>query len=197
MSRQNDDLTIQLQQWAQGHAEIADTLIPAVYAELRRMAGSALKHENNSPPTAATSLVHDLFLRLANERQIAWQNRAHFFGIAARMMRQLLVARARNRNALKRGGGQQASQLDDEHTPNRDWLEPEELIELNRALEELESLDAQKARIVEYRFFAGLSIEETAEAMSLSPATVKRHWEFARRWLHHKVSGAGEQLKEL
>jgi RNA polymerase sigma factor (TIGR02999 family) len=109
------------------------------------------------------------------------------------MMRQLLVARARNRNALKRGGGQPAGQLDEEQTPIGDWLKPEELIELNRALEELESLDAQKARIVEYRFFAGLSIEETAEAMSLSPATVKRHWEFARRWLHHKVSGEADR----
>jgi RNA polymerase sigma factor (TIGR02999 family) len=193
MSGENEDLTRQLQEWAQGNAEVADALVPLVYARLRGMAGAALANEHGGPPTEPTALVHDLFLRLATEKQIDWLDRAHFFGVAARILRQLLIARARRRNALKRGGGQAGLEVDEQVVANGvDRVSPEKLLALNRALEGLEALDPHKARVVEFRYFAGLSIEETAEAMNISRATVKRHWEFARRWLHREITGEAE-----
>jgi RNA polymerase sigma factor (TIGR02999 family) len=188
-----DDLTQQLQEWAQGNAEVADTLVPLVYAKLRGMAGAAMAGEYGAAETAPTALVHDLFVRLATEKQIDWVDRAHFFGVAARILRQLLVARARRRNALKRGGGRASETLDETVVRAAEQVSPEELLSLNRALEALEAVDPNKARVVEFRYFAGLSIEETAEAMNISTATVKRHWEFARRWLHRELAGAAAE----
>ncbi|MCC6540083.1 MAG: sigma-70 family RNA polymerase sigma factor [Bryobacterales bacterium] len=190
---EDQDLTRQLRDWAQGNAEAADTLVPLVYAELRRMAGVALSREA-VPPTAATSLVHDLFVRLATQRQIDWKDRGHFFAIAARMLRQLLVARARRRNTLKRGGGQVAEPITSDLAVGQPpALSPEELISLDRALDTLATIDPDRARLVELRYFAGLSLEETAETLGVSLATVKRHWDFARRWLHREISGTQDR----
>lgn len=194
MSGEDKDLTQQLQEWAQGNAEVADTLVPLVYAKLRGMAGAAVAGEYGGAETAPTALVHDLFVRLATEKQVDWVDRAHFFGVAARTLRQLLVARARRRNALKRGGGNANATLDEQTAMgSAEPVSPEELLSLNRAMESLEALDPNKARVVEFRYFAGLSIEETAEAMNISTATVKRHWEFARRWLHRELAGAAAE----
>lgn len=190
---EDQDLTRQLRDWAQGNADAADTLVPLVYAELRRMAGAALSREA-LPPTAATSLVHDLFVRLATQRQIEWKDRGHFFAIAARILRQLLVARARRRNTQKRGGGQQAEPISgDLPVVQGEALSAEELMSLDRALDALAQIDPDRARLVELRYFAGLSLEETAEALGVSLATVKRHWEFARRWLHREISGTQDK----
>jgi RNA polymerase sigma-70 factor, ECF subfamily len=184
-----DQLTEYLRKWAEGNADAAETLIPLVYAELHRMASAALAREavESTPPT---SLVHDLFLQLVAQRKVQWEDRRHFFGIASRLLRQILVARARKRNALKRGAGRSAEPLD-VVIARTDGLGPEDVIQLDRALEGLARLDESKARLVELRYFGGLSLEETAEALGISLATVKRQWEFSRRWLYKEMSGEG------
>jgi RNA polymerase sigma factor (TIGR02999 family) len=186
-----EDLTKQLRDWAEGNATAGDQAVSAVYSELRRLASAALARELHQD-TAATSLVHDLFLRLATQKPVDWQDRGHFFGVAARMLRQLLVARARHRNALKRGSGQSFANLEDENCPIsvEQSLSPEDLLSLNGALDSLAVVDPQLAQLVELRYFAGLSVEETASALDLSSATVKRHWTFARRWLHRQMTGS-------
>lgn len=185
------DLTKQLREWAEGNADAGDQAISAVYSELRRLANAALARELHQD-TAPTSLVHDLFLRLATQKPVEWQDRGHFFGVAARMLRQLLVARARQRNSLKRGAGQSFGSLIDEDCPLsvEQALSPEDLLALNTALDSLALVDPQAAQLVELRYFAGLSVEETAAALDLSSATVKRHWTFARRWLHRQMTGS-------
>ncbi len=184
-----EQLTEYLRKWAEGNAEAAETLIPLVYAELRRMASAALAREavEVTPPT---SLVHELFVQLLAQRRIQWHDRGHFFGIASRLLRQILVARARKRNALKRGGGKPMEELGTV-AAEPSGLEPEDMILLDRALEGLARLDESKARLVELRYFGGLSLEETAQAMGISLATVKRQWEFSRLWLYKAMKGEG------
>ncbi|HEY2435172.1 MAG TPA: ECF-type sigma factor [Vicinamibacterales bacterium] len=164
----------------------ADALLPAVYAELRRLAAHYLRGERPGQTLQPTALVHEAYLKLQKDRPERWQNRAHFCAIAAHTMRQVLVERARARDALKRGGGAPRVTFD-EALPAAAEARGFELVTLDAALERLAALDADQARLVELRFFGGLSIEETAEAMHLSPATVKRRWALARAWLAREL----------
>ena len=165
-----------------------DSLLPVVYQELKRLAASYLRRERPGQTLQPTALVHEAYLRLMKDKPERWQNRAHFCAIAAHSMRQILIERARARGALKRGGAQPRVTLDEALIAG---AEPSvDLLALDRALERLEALDPEQARLVELRFFGGLTVEETAEAMNISPATVKRHWTVARAWLARELGDA-------
>ncbi len=161
--------------------------MPLVYDELRRLAHHYLRQERSDHTLQSTALVHEAYLRLAGEHPPEWQNRAHFFGIAANIMRRILVEHARGRKAAKRGGDAFCLSLDEAVA----FPQPINLdvLELDRALSELAQLDEQQSRIVELRFFAGLSIEDTSEVLGISPATVKRDWVTARAWLYRAMTG--------
>ena len=162
-----------------------DSLLPVVYQELRRLAAAYLRRERPGQTLQPTGLVHEAYLRLMKDRQDRWQNRAHYCAIAANAMRQILIERARARGALKRGGAQPRVTLDESLVAGS---EPTvDLVALDRALERLEAIDPEQARLVELRFFGGLTVEETAEALDISPATVKRHWTVARAWLAREL----------
>jgi RNA polymerase sigma factor (TIGR02999 family) len=167
----------------------AGEIIDQVYTELRRIAGNYVRRER-AQSVQATELVHEAFLRLQQERRPAWQDRTHFIAIAAIAMRRLLVERARARAAAKRGGGRVQVTLDDRLLGAASAGEPADLIALDVALTKLAALDAQQARLVELRYFGGLSVEETAEALGISPATVKRHWTIAKAWLLRELQGS-------
>jgi RNA polymerase sigma factor (TIGR02999 family) len=167
----------------------AGELIDQVYTELRRIADNYVRRER-AQSVQATELVHEAFLRLQQERRPAWQDRTHFIAIAAIAMRRLLVERARARAAAKRGGGRVQVTLDDRLLGAASAGEPADLIALDVALTKLAALDAQQARLVELRYFGGLSVEETAEALGISPATVKRHWTIAKAWLLRELQGS-------
>lgn len=175
----------------------ADALMPQVYDELRRLAANYLRHERPGQTLQATALVHEAFLRLSKEKNQPWKNRTHFLAIAALSMRQILVQRARARDAEKRGGGAQKITLDDavmadpavsRQNATRDGGGVD-VLALDTALDKLAALDARQAKIVELRYFGGMSVEEVAEALDISPATVKRDWAMARAWLHKALSG--------
>ncbi len=170
-------------------AEPAGELVEEVYGELRRMADRYVRRERANS-VQATDLVHEAFLRLAKEKKPQWRNRTHFLAIAAISMRRLLVERARARGASKRGGGRVQVTLDDAllAAPAPDGIV--DVVALDRALTALAALDPQQARLVELRFFGGLTVEETADALDISPATVKRHWTVARAWLLRELSRA-------
>jgi RNA polymerase sigma factor (TIGR02999 family) len=161
--------------------------MPLVYEELRRLAHHYLRQERSDHTLQSTALVHEAYLRLAGQCAPQWQNRAHFFGIAAHLMRQILVEHARGRDAAKRGGGATRLELDESMAFSKQ--SDVDLIVLDRALQELTALDAQQGRIVELRFFAGLTIEDTSEVLGISPATVKRDWVTARAWLFRAMTG--------
>ena len=164
-----------------------DSLLPIVYQELRRLAASYLRRERAGQTLQPTALVHEAYLRLMKDKPNRWQNRAHFCAIAAHSMRQILIERARARDALKRGGGGARVTLDDALVAGGERTI--DLVALDEALERLAAIDAEQARLVELRFFGGLTVEETAEAMDISPATVKRHWAIARAWLARELEG--------
>ena len=166
-----------------------DTLLPLVYDELRRLAAAYLRRERPGQTLQPTALVHETYLRLLKDRPDRWQNRAHFCAIAAHSMRQILIERARARDAQKRGGGGAKVTLDEGMMAGAP--RPIDFLALDDALERLAALDAEQARIVELRFFGGLSVEETAEALGSSPATIKRRWTLARAWLARELEGAG------
>ncbi len=163
-----------------------DSLLPVVYQELRRVAAGYLRRERPGQTLQPTALVHEAYLRLMKDRPGRWQNRAHFCAIAAHSMRQILIERARARNALKRGGKAPRLTLDERLLAGAGGR-PFDLLALDEALERLAALDPEQARLVELRFFGGLTVEETAEAMTISPATVKRHWAVARAWLAREL----------
>ncbi len=174
---------------AGGNRPELEALLPAVYAELRRLAAHYLRGERPGQTLQPTALVHEAYLKLQKDRPERWQNRAHFCAIAAHAMRQVLIERARARDALKRGGGAPRVTFD-EGLPAAAPLDSDrgvDMLALDAALDRLAKLDAGQARIVELRFFGGLSIEETAAAMDISPATVKRHWALARAWLAREL----------
>ena len=172
-------------------ANDAGVMAEAVYTELRRIAERYVRREQ-AQSVQATDLVHEAYLRLAKEKKPQWQNRTHFLAIAAISMRRLLVERARARGAAKRGGAQVQVTLDERLLADDDGPHAIDLIALDRALSRLGELDPQQARIVELRFFGGLSVEEAAEALSISPATLKRHWTVAKAWLLRELEGAPE-----
>jgi RNA polymerase sigma factor (TIGR02999 family) len=186
-----DGVTELLSRWNDGDIGARDALIPLVYDELRRVAKKNLAGQRSDHTLQATALVHEAYLRLVNRKAANWQGRTHFFALAAQMMRQILVDHARMHNAEKRGGGMLTLVLEDDVAGK-----PEinlDLIGLDRAMKQLASLDARQSQIVELRFFGGLSIEEAARVVDISPATAKREWATARVWLHHAMeTGAGE-----
>jgi RNA polymerase sigma factor (TIGR02999 family) len=182
-----EDVTALLIRWGEGDQSAIDRLMPVVYDELRRIAGRHFRRERPGNTLQPTALVNEVYLRLVDQRGVSWQSRAHFFGIAARLMRQVLVDRARSRQAAKRGGADYRLDLTDiSDVPDKS--RPLDLLALDQALERLASFDPQQGRIVELKFFGGLSIEETAEVMTTSPATVKREWALAKSWLFRELS---------
>lgn len=168
---------------AGGDARAADALMPLVYDELRRLAAGYIRRERPGQTLQATALVHEAFLRLVKPGDPPWNGRTHFLAIAAVSMRQILVDRARRRHAAKRGGHAERITLDDTMLPAPTDGAGVDLVALDRALTDLTALDPQQARIVELRYFGGLTVEETAEVVGVSPATVKRHWTLARAFL--------------
>jgi RNA polymerase sigma factor (TIGR02999 family) len=172
--------------WSQGDETALDQLMPLVYAELHRLAASYLSRERSNHTLQPTALVNEAYLRLIDQNSVAWQNRAQFFGIAAQMMRRILVNHARDRHADKRGGDAIRLSLDDAIS----FFEQRDvnLVALSDALEELAKLDLRQSQIVELRFFGGLTIDEVAEHLHASPATIKREWTTAKLWLLREIS---------
>jgi RNA polymerase sigma factor (TIGR02999 family) len=176
-----------LVRWRGGDREALEELMPLVYEELRRLAHYYLRQERADHTLQSTALVHEAYLRLAGQNSPQWQNRAHFFGIAAHIMRQILMEYARGRSTAKRGGNAVTLTLDEAVAVPQGM--DVDVVALDRALTELSDLDAQQGRIVELRFFAGLTIEDTSEVLGISPATVKRDWVAARAWLFRAMTG--------
>jgi RNA polymerase sigma factor (TIGR02999 family) len=185
MTGRSEDVTSLLVASSKGDQEALNQLLPLVYDELRRLADRYLHRERADHTLQPTALVHEAYLRLIDQR-VSWANRAHFFGVAAEMMRRILIDHARSRQAVKRGSAGIKLSLDDvlEITEEK----AADLIALDEALKALAEFDAQKARIVELRFFGGLSIEETASVLGLGTATITRQWRLAKAWLYHELS---------
>lgn len=185
-SSSSGQVTQLLVRWRGGDREALDALIPIVYSELRRLAHYYLERERSDHTLQSTALVHEVYVRLIGQNLPEWQSRAHFFGVAARLMRQILVEYARGHQAAKRGGG--ACKVTLESGALVAQKSDVDVIRLDDALFELAKLDAQQSRIVELRFFGGLSIDDTSEVLGISPATVVREWTTARIWLHREIS---------
>ena len=164
----------------------SDELLALVYGELRRLAAAQMAGEKVGQTIQPTALVHEAYVRLVNDKDMQWDSRGHFFAVAARSMRQILINRANKKKAIKHGGGRQRQDFDEQILVNEP--EPDRILALDVALERLEEIDPRKAQIVMLRYFAGLSIEDTAHAMGLSVATVKREWQFSRTWLHREIT---------
>ena len=180
------DVTDLLLSWRQGDAAAFDRLIPLVYDELRRVAGRRLRGESPGHSLQATALVHEVYLRLVDVDRMTVTNRAHFFGVAATLMRQILVDHARRQRADKRGGGATMLSLDEVSPAVAD--RGVDVLALDEALDALAAIDSRQCRVVELRFFGGLTIDEAAEALDVSPATVEREWALAKAWLHRRLS---------
>jgi RNA polymerase sigma-70 factor, ECF subfamily len=174
-----------LLEYAQGSQEAADKLIPVVYDELKRLARVYMRHETPGHSLQTTALVHEAYLKLIRQQDVSWQGRAHFIGVAAQLMRRILIDHARGRLREKRGGEKVVVPLNEALTFSPEHSE--ELMKLDEALERLSKLDSRQSRIVELRFFGGLSIEETAEFLGISPRTVKRDWTVAKAWLRSEL----------
>jgi RNA polymerase sigma-70 factor (ECF subfamily) len=186
MPETDGDVTLLLTELREGNEEAASRLMPHIYSELRRMAGSYMQRERPGHTLQATALVNEVYMRLVGGEPVPWQNRAHFFAIAAHAMREVLLDYARRRHAAKRGGKDaQKVEVDELRgvSPNI-----ENLIAIDEALERLERIDPRQGRLIELRFFAGLSVEEAAEVMDVSPATIKREWRSAKAWLHRELA---------
>ena len=183
------DVTGLLKRWSAGDQEAQERLFPMVYEELRALAAATFRSERPDHTLQPTALVHEAYLRLIGQDRVAWQNRAHFFGIAAQMMRRILVDHARRKKAAKRDAATFRVELSAPEEGPAD-LDPE-ILSLDEALKGLEALDPRQARIVELRFFGGLTVEETAEVAGVGTATVKREWRTARAWLRRELDSAG------
>jgi RNA polymerase sigma factor (TIGR02999 family) len=185
-SDSSNQVTVLLARWNQGEAAAREALVPLVYEELRRVARKCISKHPRDHTLQSTALVHEAYLRLVGRDSVHWQNRVHFFAVAARLMRGILVDHARKHGASKRGGDAVTLVLDEAATlPKKKELN---LISLDDALTHLADLDPRQSQIVELRFFAGLSIEDVAHAMEISPSTVKREWATARLWLHNEMN---------
>ena len=180
------NVTQLLKDWSGGDQTAADNLMPLVYEELRRLAHQYMRREKPGHTMQTSALVNEAYVRLVDQNQIQWESRAHFFGIAARLMRQILVDQARRRNFAKRGGGAVRVSLNEVVVAVQE--QSASVIALDDALRTLEQTDPRKSHIVELRFFGGMSIEETAKALKVSPGTVMREWTFARAWLRTQMS---------
>jgi len=181
-----NEVTRLLVDWSDGDKSALDRLMPLVYEELRKLAHHYMGREGPGHTLQTTALVNEAYLRLIDQRSVHWQNRAHFFGIASQMMRRILVDYARARQSAKRGGDARQVSLDEAMvvTPER----AAEVVALDDALKALAEIDQRKSQIVEMRFFGGLSIEETAEVLGVSPGTVMRDWTLAKAWLHREIN---------
>jgi RNA polymerase sigma-70 factor (ECF subfamily) len=184
------EITQLLMNWSQGDKAALDQLVPLVYPELRRLAKRRMDRESPAHTLQTSALINEAYLKLVDQQNVKWENRAHFFAVAAQVMRHILVDHARTRNYAKRGGGTPKLPLDEAAalTAQRG----KELIALDDALRDLAVLDERKSQIIELRFFGGLSLEETAEVMKISQSTVQREWRAAKAWLHHTMSKADE-----
>src|SRR5262245_33134011 len=181
-----NEVTQLLLAWSDGDTAALEELTPLVYAELHRLAGRYMRRERAGHPLQTTALVNEAYLRLVDLKQVRWQNRAHFFGIAAQLMRRILVDFARSRRQAEQGGfARQVSLEEAAVVPNERTTD---LIALDDALKSLEEIDPRKSRLVVLRFFGGLSVEETAEALNVSQRTVMREWSLARDWLYRELS---------
>jgi RNA polymerase sigma factor (TIGR02999 family) len=181
-------LTRLLQSWQQGDESAADQLLPLVYTELRKIAANRMRGERSGHTLQPTVLVHEAWMKLADQRN-DWQSRGQFFAVAARAMRRILVDHARRRSSAKRGSAPAHVPVDDLIEVLPSPLPDERLLALDSALDRLAALDARQARVVELRFFVGLSVEDTADVLGISPTTVKREWSTARAWLFDAVGG--------
>jgi RNA polymerase sigma factor (TIGR02999 family) len=181
------DITALLQAWSRGDRAALEALLPAVYGELRHQAERYMRRQRADHTLQATALVHEAYLRLVRQQDTEWRSRAHFFGVAAKAMRSILVDHARARQAAKRGAGASRLTLGSiESAPNP--TPTVDVLDLEEALQRLAGFDSAKARLVELRYFGGLSIEEAAEVLEISPATLKRQWNTARAWLRRELS---------
>jgi RNA polymerase sigma-70 factor, ECF subfamily len=180
------NITQILQKWSEGDQASLDALIPLVYQELHRLARRALSKNSGSVTVQTTALVHEAYLRLIDVKNVSWQNRAHFYGVSANLMRNILVDFARQRLSQKRGGDVKRVELDEalDFAPNKSA----DLVALDEVLNELAKLSERQARVVELKFFGGLTEEEICEVLKISPATVRRDWQVARAWLHRELA---------
>jgi RNA polymerase sigma factor (TIGR02999 family) len=190
------DLTALLGELTKGNPDAGSKLVPLVYGELRRMAARYMRQERTGHTLQATALVHEAYLKMLGQHSVDWQSRAHFFGIAAQVMRRILIDHARSHVRDKRGGGQVRVPLDEALVFSEE--RSADFIKLDSALERLADLDVRQAKIVELRFFGGLTVEETAEALGISPKTVKRDWSVAKAWLHGELKASyGNEASQM
>src|SRR3989442_13206909 len=186
MTQNSHEVTQLLIEWSNGDRAALDKLLPLIYGQLRRLAHRYMSREHPGHTLQTTAVVNEAYLRLINRKRVRWQNRAHFFAIAAQLMRSILVDHARSHAYAKRGGGARKMALDEAMVISQQRAA--EVVALDDALKQLAEIDPQQSRIVELRFFGGLTIEETAEVLALSPATIKREWSTAKAWLYHELS---------
>jgi len=185
-----EDVTELLRAWGDGNPQALEELVPLVYAELRRLSGHYLRNQRPGSSLQTTALINEAFVRLIDHDLTSWQNRAHFFGVAARTMRDIVVERARRATAQKRGGGDRDLTYNDEVFRAND-RDSDKLVALDDALKSLAEVDPPLSQLVELRFFGGLTIEESAEVLGVSPATVKRSWTTAKLWLRRELHRSG------
>ena len=188
MEALRDEVTRLLQDASAGNREALDKLLPLVYEELRRLAHSYLARERPDHTLQTTALVHEAYVKLSDQRSVNWENRAQFFAISAQAMRRILLDNARRHTAAKRGSGGQRVSLEEVATLSSNAAN-ESLIALDEALQRLATIDAEQSKIIELRYFGGLTIEETAQVLQISPSTVQREWTIARAWLYKAISG--------
>ena len=186
------DVTVLLGRLSKGDQAAADRVMPLIYDELRRIAARHMRRERGEVILQTTALVHEAYLKLVEQRSTDWESRGHFFAIAAQMMRRILVDHARNRMRLKRGGGQIPVSLDEGLVFSSECSS--QLVELDAALSRLAEIDPRQAKVVELRFFGGLTVEEAAQVLGISPKTVKRDWSVAKAWLHGELRGKDESF---
>jgi RNA polymerase sigma factor (TIGR02999 family) len=182
------DVTQLLIKWSDGDPAALDNLIPLVYDDLRRLAHHYLRAERAGHTLQTTALAHEAYFRLAGQKRVDWQNRGHFFAVCAKIMRRILVDYARGRGSAKREGEAKKTSLDEAAEVGQ--RRPPDIVAVDEALKELEAIDPRKSEVVELRFFGGLTIEETAEILKVSHATVEREWSMARAWLYREISGS-------
>lgn len=184
----NQQITHMLRDWSGGNREALESLLPLVYDELHRQAASFLRRERSDHTLQATALINETYLKLIDQRDVNWENRTHFFAIAASLMRRILVDHARSKNREKRGGDAIKLTLNEDVLNSKSEEKSIDLMALDEALTRLEKLDEQQAKIVELRYFSGLTLEETAEALRISRTTVATDWAMAKAWLHRELT---------
>ena len=191
--RERTDVTTLLVAWSDGQAAAGDELIETVYGELRRIARGYLRRERTDHSLTPTALVHEAYVRLVDQRRVRWQNRAHFFAIAARVMRRILVDHARARGSLKRGNSRKVPLVDADRAHDPPSVD---VLALDVALDHLATIDSRQSQLVELRFFGGLTVDEIAEVLGVAAITVKRDWALARAWLYRELRGDGHERAE-